>query len=40
MYIRKTSKIIKGKVYENYLLVESIATPKGPHQRIILIFQI
>ena len=35
MYIRKTSKIIKGKVYENYLLVESVATPKGPRQRTI-----
>jgi len=35
VYIRKTSKIIKGKVYENYLLVESVATPKGPRQRTI-----
>ena len=35
MYVRKTSKVIKGQVYENYLLVESVATPKGPRQRTI-----
>lgn len=35
MYIRKTTKTHKGKTYTNYLLVESIHTPKGPRQRII-----
>jgi transposase len=35
MYIRKTSKTHKGKSYTNYLLVESVCTPKGPRQRII-----
>ncbi len=35
MYIRKTSKSHKGKSYTNYLLVESVSTPKGPRQRII-----
>ena len=35
MYIRKTSKSHKGKTYTNYLLVESVSTPKGPRQRII-----
>jgi transposase len=35
MYIRKTSKSHKGKNYTNYLLVESVYTPKGPRQRII-----
>ena len=35
MYIRKTSKSHKGKSYINYLLVESLHTPKGPRQRII-----
>ena len=35
MYIRKTTKSHKGKSYTNYLLVESVATPKGPRQRII-----
>jgi transposase len=35
MYIRKTTKSHKGKTYINYLLVESVSTPKGPRQRII-----
>ncbi len=35
MYIRKTTKTVKGKVYKNYLLVESIMTPKGPRQKTI-----
>ncbi|MGD1101853.1 MAG: hypothetical protein ABSA59_07265 [Terriglobia bacterium] len=35
MYIRKTTKSHKGKTYTNYLLVASVATPKGPRQRII-----
>lgn len=35
MFIRKTKKIYKEKTYYNYLLVESINTPKGPRQKII-----
>ena len=35
MYIRKSTRTYKGKTYTNYLLVESIQTPKGPRQRII-----
>ena len=35
MYIRKTTKKVKDKVYENYLLVESIMTPKEPRQKTI-----
>ncbi len=35
MYIRKTTKTYKGKTYTNYLLVESLHTPKGPRQRIL-----
>ena len=35
MYIRKTNKSHKGKSYTNYLLVESLHTPKGPRQHII-----
>lgn len=35
MYIRKTTKSHKGKTYDNYLLVESVSTPKGPRQKII-----
>lgn len=35
MYIRKASRTYKGKTYSNYLLVESVLTPKGPRQKII-----
>lgn len=35
MFIRKTKKIYKEKTYYNYLLVESVNTPKGPRQKII-----
>lgn len=35
MYIRKTIKKVKGKTYINYLLVESVLTPKGPRQKTI-----
>lgn len=35
MYIRKTTKHYKGKPYHNYLLVESVHTPKGPRQKVV-----
>jgi len=35
MYIRKSTRKHKGKTYTNYLLVESVQTPKGPRQRVI-----
>jgi transposase len=35
MYIRKSSRTYKDKTYTNYLLVESILTPKGPRQKVI-----
>jgi transposase len=35
MYIRKTTRIYKGKTYTNHLLVESVQTPKGPRQRTL-----
>ena len=35
MYIRKTTRIYKGKTYTNHLLVESVQTPNGPRQRTI-----
>lgn len=35
MYIRKTTRIYKGKQYTNYLLVESVHTAQGPRQRTI-----
>jgi transposase len=34
MYIRKSSRTYKGKTYVNYVLVESVLTPKGPRQKI------
>jgi transposase len=35
MYIRKSERKYKGKTYTNYLLVESVHTPKGPRQRTV-----
>ena len=35
MYIRKSNRTYKGRTYTNYLLVESIHTPKGPRQNTI-----
>jgi hypothetical protein len=35
MYLRKSSRTHKGKTYVNYLLVESVLTPKGPRQKIV-----
>lgn len=35
MYIRKSTRVYKGKTYTNHLLVESVQTPKGPRQRTI-----
>jgi transposase len=35
MYIRESKKTVKGKTYINHVLVESVATPKGPRQRAI-----
>ena len=35
MYIRKTKRVYKDKIYTNHLLVESVLTPKGPRQRTV-----
>lgn len=35
MYIRKSSRTYKGKTYLNYVLVQSVLTPKGPRQKVI-----
>src|SRR2546425_2129223 len=35
MYIRRTTRHVKGKTYRNHLLVESVAPPNGPRQRVI-----
>jgi len=37
MFIRETFKTIKNKKYSQFKLVESIRTPVGPRQKIILI---
>jgi transposase len=35
MYVRKTTRRYKGKTYTNYLLVESLHTPRGPRQKVV-----
>ena len=35
MYIRKTIRRYKDKIYVNFLLVESVLTEKGPRQKVI-----
>jgi transposase len=35
VYIRKSSRLYKGRTYTNYVLVESVMTPKGPRQKTI-----
>ena len=35
MFVRKTTRRYKDKTYTNYLLVESLHTPKGPRQKVI-----
>jgi len=35
MYLRKVHRQYKGKTYTNYVLVESVRTPKGPRQKTI-----
>jgi hypothetical protein len=35
VFIKKTRKKLKGKTYSNYLLVESVATPRGPRHRVV-----
>jgi hypothetical protein len=35
VFIRKTRKSYKGRSYDNYVLVESVRTPKGPRQKIV-----
>jgi len=35
MFVRKTTRSYKGTTYVNYLLVESVRTPKGSRQRTI-----
>jgi transposase len=35
MYIRRSTRTYKGKTYTNYVLVESVLTPKGPRQKTV-----
>ena len=35
MYIRQATRSYKGRTYTNYLLVESVQTPKGPRQKTV-----
>lgn len=35
MYIRETTKSVRGRAYHTYLLVESVQTDRGPRQRTI-----
>lgn len=35
MFIKRTTKRVKGKAYHNHLLVESVQTPKGPRHRVV-----
>ena len=35
MFIKRTTRRVKDKTYVNHLLVESVATPKGPRHRVV-----
>ena len=35
MFIKRTTKRLKGRTYFNHLLVESVATDKGPRHRVV-----
>jgi len=35
MFIKKTTKTVRGRTYTNHLLVESVSTPKGPRHRVL-----
>jgi hypothetical protein len=35
MYIRKSIRSYGGRSYSNYVLVESVHTPKGPRQKTV-----
>jgi len=37
MFIREVLRKVKGKVYPQYQLVESIRTDRGPRQHLVLI---
>ena len=35
MFIKRTRKQVNGRTYLNHVLVESVATPKGPRHRVV-----
>ena len=35
MFVRTTERRYKGQTYTNYVLVESVRTPKGPRQKVV-----
>ena len=35
MFARRTQRRYKGETYTNYVLVESVRTPKGPRQKVV-----
>ena len=35
MFLKRTTKTVRGKTYANHLLVESYSTPQGPRHRTI-----
>ena len=35
MFIKRTKRTLQGKVYTNHLLVESVATERGPRHRVV-----
>ena len=35
MFIKRTKRTLRGKTYANHLLVESVATERGPRHRVI-----
>jgi hypothetical protein len=35
LFIKRTQRTLRGKTYTNHLLVESVATERGPRHRVI-----
>jgi DNA-binding transcriptional regulator LsrR (DeoR family) len=35
LFIKRTKRTLRGKTYTNHLLVESVATERGPRHRVV-----
>jgi hypothetical protein len=35
LFIKRTKRTLRGKTYTNHLLVESVATERGPRHQVI-----